>query len=271
LVGRKISIVAPKPQTTRHQIQGVLHEERGQVVFVDTPGMHRAAKKALNKAMNDAASNSLHDIDLALFVIEAGRWTDEDQAVLERLKTVTAPVGLVLNKVDKFSDKHALLPIMEKLAPLRDWAFVMPLSALKGANVNVLAKQLMDRMPEGPALYPEGQVVSHDLGFTISELVREKLMRSLAQELPYALTVETEALEKEGNLLKASAVIWVEREGQKKIVIGEDGSMLKRIGTTTRRELESMTGGKVFLKLWVRVKEGWTDDPKALTRFGYEG
>jgi len=271
LVGQKVSITAPKPQTTRHRIQGVLHGEGGQIVFVDTPGMHRASPKALNKFMNDAASNSLHAVDVALFVVEAGRWTDEDQAVLERLKTVTAPVGLVLNKVDKFSDKHALLPIMEKLAPLRDWAFVMPLSALKGANVNVLAKQLMDRMPEGPPLYPEGQVVSHDLGFTISELVREKLMRSLAQELPYALTVETEALEKEGNLLKASAVIWVEREGQKKIVIGEDGSMLKRIGTTTRRELESMTGGKVFLKLWVRVKEGWTDDPKALTRFGYEG
>jgi len=271
LVGQKVSITAPKPQTTRHRIQGVLHGEGGQIVFVDTPGMYRASPKALNKFMNDAASNSLHAVDVALFVVEAGRWTDEDQAVLERLKTVTAPVGLVLNKVDKFSDKHALLPIMEKLAPLRDWAFVMPLSALKGANVNVLAKQLMDRMPEGPPLYPEGQVVSHDLGFTISELVREKLMRSLAQELPYALTVETEALEKEGNLLKASAVIWVEREGQKKIVIGEDGSMLKRIGTTTRRELESMTGGKVFLKLWVRVKEGWTDDPKALTRFGYEG
>jgi len=271
LVGQKVSITAPKPQTTRHRIQGVLHGEGGQIVFVDTPGMHRASPKALNKFMNDAASNSLHAVDVALFVVEAGRWTDEDQAVLERLKTVTAPVGLVLNKVDKFSDKHALLPIMENLAPLRDWAFVMPLSALKGANVNVLAKQLMDRMPEGPPLYPEGQVVSHDLGFTISELVREKLMRSLAQELPYALTVETEALEKEGNLLKASAVIWVEREGQKKIVIGEDGSMLKRIGTTTRRELDSMTGGKVFLKLWVRVKEGWTDDPKALTRFGYEG
>ena len=271
LVGQKVSITAPKPQTTRHRIQGVLHGDGAQIVFVDTPGMHRASPKALNKFMNDAASNSLHDVDVALFVVEAGRWTDEDQAVLERLKTVTAPVGLVLNKVDKFSDKHALLPIMEKLAPLRDWAFVMPLSALKGANVNVLAKQLMERMPEGPPLYPEGQVVSHDLGFTISELVREKLMRSLAQELPYALTVETEALEKDGNLLKASAVIWVEREGQKKIVIGEDGSMLKRIGTTTRRELESMTGGKVFLKLWVRVKEGWTDDPKALTRFGYEG
>jgi len=271
LVGRKVSITAPKPQTTRHRIQGVLHGDNAQIVFVDTPGLHRNAAKALNKAMNDAAANSLHDIDLALFVVEGARWTDEDQAVLERLKTVKAPVALVINKVDTFSDKTALLPLLEKLGALHDWAFVMPLSALKGANVNVLAKQLMERMPEGPPLYPEGQVVGHDLGFTISELVREKLMRGLAQELPYALTVETEALEQEGALLKASAIIWVERDGQKKIVIGENGEMLKRIGTAARRELEVITGRKVFLKLWVRVKEGWTDDPKALTRFGYEG
>lgn len=269
LVGRKVSIVAPKPQTTRHRIQGVLHLPEGQIVFVDTPGLHRASPKALNKYMNQAASSSLHDVDVALFVVDAGRWTDEDDLVLARLAQVTAPVGLVINKVDKFSDKTALLPLLEKLGTLREWAFVMPLSALKGANVEVLAKQLMERMPEGPPLYPEGQIVGHDLSFTVAELVREKLMRALGQELPYSLTVETEAMEREGTLLKAAAVIWVEREGQKKIVIGEDGIMLKRIGTAARRELEVMTGGKVFLKLWVRVKEGWTDDPKALTRFGY--
>jgi GTPase len=270
LVGRKVSIVAPKPQTTRHRIQGVLHRAEGQIVFIDTPGLHRAAPRALNKYMNDAASSSLYDVDVALFVVEAGRWTDEDQAVLERLKTVTAPVGLVVNKVDKFSDKAKLLPVLEKLSALREWAFIMPLSALKGANVNQLANELMSRMPEGPPLYPEDQVVGHDLRFTIAELVREKLMRSLAQELPYALTVETEMMEQEGNLLKAATVIWVERDGQKKIVIGEDGSMLKRIGTAARRELEAMTGHKVFLKIWVRVKEGWTDDPRALSRFGYD-
>lgn len=270
LVGRKVSITAPKPQTTRHRIQGVLHGDEAQVVFVDTPGLHKGGKKALNKAMNDAALNSLRDIDLALFVVEAGRWTDEDDAVLEKLASVSAPVGLIVNKVDTFSDKTALLPLLETLGAKRDWAFVMPVSSLKGANVDVLARALLGRMPDGPPLYPEGQVVGHDLGFTISELVREKLMRGLGQELPYALTVETEALEQEGGLLKAAAVIWVEREGQKKIVIGEGGEMLKRIGTAARRELESMTGRKVFLKLWVRVKEGWTDDPRALSRFGYE-
>jgi len=270
LIGQKVSIVAPKPQTTRHRIQGVVHREEGQLVFIDTPGLHRATPRALNKYMNDAAAGSLHDIDFILFVIEGGRWTDEDQAVFDRLKNAAAPVGLVVNKVDKFSDKTKLLPLLEKLGALREWAFIMPLSALKGANVKELSNTLIAQMPEGPPLYPEDQIVGHDLSFTISELVREKLMRSLSQELPYALTVETEAMEQEGNLLKASTVIWVERDGQKKIVIGEDGSMLKRVGTAARRELEAMTGHKVFLKVWVRVKEGWTDDPKALARFGYD-
>ncbi len=271
LVGRKVSIVAPKPQTTRHRIQGVLHGDDVQIVFVDTPGLHRATPRALNKYMNQAASNSLHDVDVALFVVDADRWTDEDDGVLERLKHVTAPVALIINKVDKFSDKSALLPLLAKLGGLREWAFVMPLSATRGSNVEALAKELSARMPEGPPLYPEGQIVGHDLRFTVSEMVREKLFRALGQELPYALTVETEEMEREGALLKAAAVIWVERDGQKKIVIGEDGAMLKRIGTAARRELEAMLGGKVFLKLWVRVKEGWTDDPKALSRFGYSG
>ena len=270
LVGQKVSIVAPKPQTTRNRIQGVLHRDDGQIVFVDTPGLHRGGTKALNKFMNDAAAGSLHDVDCVLFVVDGGRWTDEDEAVFERLGHVSAPVGLIINKVDKFDDKTKLLPLLEKLGARRDWAFVMPTSALKGANVDVLAKQLLARMPEGPPLYPAGQVVGHDIGFTIAETVREKLMRALAQELPYALTVEVESLEQEGPLMKAAAVIWVERDGQKKIVIGEDGIMLKRVGTAARRELEALTGNKVFLKLWVRVKEGWTDDPKALRRFGYE-
>jgi GTP-binding protein Era len=270
LVGRKVSIVAPKPQTTRHRIQGVLHRPEGQVVFVDTPGLHRKAVKALNRYMNEAAAGALHDVDVALFVVEAGRWTDEDQAVLERLRRIPATVALVVNKVDKVEDKKSLLPELEKLAAMHEYGFVMPLSARSGDNLEALAKELLARLPEGPPLYPEGQVVAHDLGFTVSETVREKLMRALAQELPYALTVESEQLERTGPLLRASVVIWVERENQKKIVIGEDGVMLKRIGGAARRELEYLTGGKVFLKLWVKVRENWTDDPQALKRFGYE-
>ncbi|HZR35745.1 MAG TPA: GTPase Era [Nevskia sp.] len=269
LVGRKVSIVAPKPQTTRHRIQGVLHRPQGQVVFVDTPGLHRKAPRALNRYMNEAASGALHDVDLALFVVEAGRWTDEDQAVLDKLKQGRAPVGLIVNKVDRLSDKSGLLPELEKLSAMHAYAFIVPLSAKSGDNLDSLVRELFPRMPEGPPLYPEGQIVSHDLGFTVSELVREKLMRALAQELPYALTVETESLEHSGTVIRTSAVIWVERDNQKKIVIGEDGVMLKRVGSAARRELEYMTGAKVVLKLWVKVKENWTDDPQALKRFGY--
>jgi GTP-binding protein Era len=270
LVGTKVSIVAPKPQTTRHRVQGVLHRPEGQIVFIDTPGLHRKGGRALNRYMNEAASGALQDVDLAVFVVEARRWTDEDEAVLERLRTLSAPVGLVLNKVDLVEDKAELLPELERLSALHEWAFVVPLSASKRDNLEPLLKELFARMPEGPPLYPEGQIAGHDLSFTISETVREKLMRALAQEVPYALTVQTEALEREGALLRASAIIWVEREGQKKIVIGEDGVMLKRVGTAARRELEFLTGSRVYLKLWVKVKEDWTDDPQALRRFGYE-
>jgi len=269
LVGRKVSIVAPKPQTTRHRIQGVLHRPQGQVVFVDTPGLHRKAPRALNRYMNEAASGALHDVDLALFVVEAGRWTDEDQAVLEKLGKGKAPVGLIVNKVDRLADKSGLLPELEKLSAMHGYAFIVPLSAKSGDNLESLVRELFPRMPEGPPLYPEGQIVGHDLGFTVAELVREKLMRALAQEVPYALTVETESLEHSGTVLRTSAVIWVERENQKKIVIGEDGVMLKRVGSAARRELEYMTGAKVVLKLWVKVKDNWTDDPQALRRFGY--
>lgn len=269
LVGRKISIVAPKPQTTRHRIQGVLHRPQGQVVFVDTPGLHRKAPRALNRYMNDAVSGALSDVDLALFVVEAGRWTDEDEAVLEKLKQGRAPVGLVVNKVDKLDNKAGLLPELEKLSAMHSYAFIVPLSAKSGDNLDGLVRELFSRMPEGPPLYPEGQIAGHDLRFTVSELVREKLMRALAQELPYALTVETETLDHSGTIIRTSAVIWVERDNQKKIVIGEDGAMLKRIGSAARRELEYMTGAKVVLKLWVKVKENWTDDPQALKRFGY--
>jgi GTP-binding protein Era len=269
LVGRKVSIVAPKPQTTRHRIQGVLHRPQGQVVFVDTPGLHRKAPRALNRYMNEAASGALHDVDLALFVVEAGRWTDEDQAVLEKLQKLQAPVGLIVNKVDRVEDKTGLLPEIEKLAAMHGYAFIVPLSAKSGSNLESLVRELLPRMPEGPPLYPEGQIAGHDLSFTVAEMVREKLMRALAQEVPYALTVETESLEHSGTVLRASAVIWVERENQKKIVIGEEGVMLKRVGSAARRELEYMTGAKVVLKLWVKVKDGWTDDPQALKRFGY--
>jgi GTPase len=268
LLGRKISIVTHKPQTTRHRIQGVLHGDGVQVVFVDTPGLHLKAKRALNRAMNEAAASSLHDVDLILFVVECGYWTEEDDAVLERLKGSSTPVALIINKVDKFADKTKLLPEIEQLSARGEFTFVMPLSALKRDNVEVLAREITARMPEGPPLYPEDMVVGYDEPFLASELIREKLTRTLHQELPYALSVSIEKFEIEGRLRRIAAVVWVEREGQKKIVIGENGSALKRVGTAARKDLEAQLGGKVFLEIWCRVRENWSDDPKALKQFG---
>lgn len=268
LVGLKVSIVSHKPQTTRHRIQGVLHHADGQVVFVDTPGLHRIQKKALNRAMNETAASAMHDVDLILFVIEAGRWTDEDEAVLQRLEKFTTPVGLVINKVDKIVDKERLFPELQKLTAKREFAFVIPLSVLKKSNLDALTKELLSRMPEGDALYPEDMVVGHDMSFAISEIIREKLIRNLHQELPYALTVQVQKFEKDGELDRIEAVIMVERDSQKKIVVGEKGNTLKMVGTNARRDIERMTGRKAFLKLWCTVRENWSDDMQALKRFG---
>lgn len=275
LVGRKLSIVSHKPQTTRNAIQAVLHRAEGQIVFVDTPGLHLKANRALNRAMNDAAAGSLHDVDLVVFVVESLHWTEEDDAVLERLKGVSGPVALVINKVDRVADKTRLLGELEEMAARRDFAFMMPLSATKGDNVDTLANEIMARMPEGPPLYPPDMVAGFDNAFLAAEIVREKLTRTLHQELPYALTVSIESYVHEPprrasdtGLHRIDAVVWVEREGQKKIVIGENGSSLKRVGTAARRELEKLIDAKVFLQIWCRVRENWSDDPKALKQFG---
>ena len=271
IVGRKVSITSHKPQTTRHRIQGVLHGEGAQVVFVDTPGLHRKAERALNRAMNEAALGAMHDVDLILFVIEAGRLTEEDQAVLEKLALVPAPVALLINKVDTVTDKELLLPELAKRTALREFAFVMPLSATKKDNLESLKAELLRRMPEGDPLYPEDMVMGHGPSFAAAEVIREKLIRNLHQELPYATTVEIESYTEENRLLKISAVIWVEREGQKAIVIGKDGETLKSIGANARRDLERQLGRKIFMKLWCKVRENWSDDPKALAQFGYTG
>ncbi|MFP5306601.1 MAG: GTPase Era [Gammaproteobacteria bacterium] len=271
LVGRKVSIVSHKPQTTRHRIQGVLHRGEDQIVFVDTPGLHRVQKRALNRVMNEAAAGALHDVDLVLFVVEAGRWTDEDQAVLERLSRSDVPVALLVNKIDRLKERQGLLPELQRLSAMREYAFVVPVSATKRDNLDRLADEILRHVPEGPPLYPAGQIVAHDDAFTVAEVVREKLTRNLHQELPYALTVEVELYEREDGLDRISAVIWVEREGQRRIVIGEGGETLKKVGTAARRELEHTFGRKVFLKLWCKVRENWSDDPKALRRFGLTG
>lgn len=268
LVGVKVSIVSHKPQTTRHRIQGVVHDARGQVVFVDTPGLHRGGKRKLNAVMNDAAIGALADVDVILFVVEAERWTDEDEAVLTRLKTLTTPVGLVINKVDRIADKTRLLPTLQTLSERHAFDFVVPLSALKRANLEALLGELFSRMPEGPALYPEDMRVGHDGAFGLAELIREKLVRNLHKELPYATTVGIERWEVEGRLDRVSAVIWVERDGQKGIVVGEKGEQLRKIGEAARREWERSSGRKLYLQLWCKVRENWSDDMVSLAQFG---
>lgn len=271
LVGRKVSIVTRKPQTTRHRIQGVIHRGGGQIVLVDTPGLHLKQGRALNKYLNDTAAGSLPGVDLVLFVVEAGKWNEEDDAVLKRLGRAQAPVGLVINKVDKFGDKTRLLPEIQKHAARRDYAFILPVSALKRDNLDKLGHELLTRMPEGQPLYPDDQVEGQDLPFVLSEIVREKLMERLRQELPYVLTVQIDTLEQEEGLTRVEATIWVERENQKAIVIGDKGQALKAVGTAARKDMEARLGGKVFLKLWARSAKNWTDDPQALKRFGYLG
>ena len=271
LVGRRVSIVTRKPQTTRHRIQGVIHRGGGQVVVVDTPGLHLKQAGALNQYMNDTAAASLPGVDLVLFVVEAGKWNEEDEAVFKRLARTQAPVGLVINKVDKFGDKTRLLPEIQQHAARREYAFILPVSALKRDNLDKLGHELLSRMPEGPALYPDDQFEGQDLPFVLSEIVREKLMERLQQELPYVLTVQVEKLEQEEGLTRVEAVIWVERENQKAIVIGAKGAALKAVGTAARKDMEKRLGGKVFLKLWARSAKNWTDDPGALKRFGYQG
>ncbi|MFA5530499.1 MAG: GTPase Era [Thiohalomonadaceae bacterium] len=269
LIGQKISITSAKPQTTRHRVLGIDTGEDYQAVYVDTPGLHLGAKKAMNRYMNRAAAGSLEGVDLVLFVIEAGRWTAEDEMVLSRLAEVTVPVILVVNKVDKFADKTALLPLLAELAQKRGFAEVVPVSALKNNNLPSLRKQVPRYLPKGEPIFAEDQLTDRSQRFLAAEIVREKLMRNLGEELPYALTVEIEQFKEEGGVYDIAAVIWVEREGQKKIVIGKGGTGLKLVGQQAREDMEKLFQYRVFLRLWVKVKEGWSDDERALRSLGY--
>lgn len=268
LIGQKVSIVSRRPQTTRHAIQGVMHGDGVQVVFVDTPGIHGDTPRAINRAMNRTAVSGIADADLVLFLAQAGRAREEDEIAFSRLQRAGVQAGLVLSQMDRLENPASVAENIERWRGRADWRFVVPVSATRGTNIEALRAELRAAMPEGPPLYPAGQVRGYDLGFAVSEIVREKLIGRLRDEVPHALTVEVEQLEDDDGLLRISAVIWVEREGQKRIVIGERGSVLKRVGSLARTELERLADQKVFLKLWVRVKAGWTDDEGSLRRWG---
>jgi GTP-binding protein Era len=242
------------------------------MIFVDTPGLHRDEPKAINKAMNRSATSAMADVDLVLFLIDRGKWTEEDAWVLEKLRTVKAPVALIVNKMDLMDDPKALLPEMESLHALHDFAGLFPISALRQKNLDVLETFVRRNLPEGHHLFPEGQITNRTERFLAAELIREKIIRQLGDELPHTTAVEIEGFQPdERGTQHISAIIFVERDGQKRIVIGTGGSRLRSIGTEARRDMEKAFDSKVMLKLWVKVKSGWSDDVRALQSLGLEG
>jgi GTP-binding protein Era len=249
---------------------GIKTEESSQLVYVDTPGLHTDGKRAMNRYLNRAAASSIDDVDVILFMVDGLNWTDDDEQVLERLKSnATAPVILVLNMVDKLSDKAMLLPHVEKITQEYTFAKVLPISARKGINVDELETEIKQLVPEGELIFPEDQFTDRSSRFLAAELVREKLFRQLGQELPYSLKVEIEQYKQEDELIRISAVIYVERSGQKSIVIGKKGELLKAVGREARIEMEGMFDSKVFLELWVKVRDGWSDNDRMLKNLGY--
>lgn len=269
LIGQKISITSSKPQTTRHRIIGIKTEADYQAVFVDTPGLHLNAKKAVNRYMNRTAKSTLADVDLIIFVVEATRWTEDDDNVLRQLRAAEVPVVLAVNKIDHIKDKAELLPLLQGLAKKMDFAAMVPVSALRRGNLEELERVVAQHLPENEPFYAEDQITDRSSRFLAAEIVREKLMRTLGQELPYELTVEIEQFQEEDGMLNIAAVIWIERDSQKPIVIGKGGSVLKKVGQAARTDMEKLFDSKVFLQLWVKVKEGWSDDERALSSLGY--
>lgn len=269
LVGEKVSIVTHKAQTTRHRIVGLLTRGNTQIGLVDTPGLHRGGGHALNRVMNETATGSVAGVDLALLVVEAGRWRDEDAQALSVAASGGVPVGLIVNKVDRVTPREALLPFIESVGREHDFAFVVPLSARREDNLEPLVDEIARFMPAGEFLFDDDQLSDRDLRFMVAETVREKLTLLLHQELPYSLAVNVDAWEEVDGLLRIGAVIWVARDSQKAIVIGSGGATLKEVGRRARLELARRLDRRLHLSLWVKVREHWPDDEAAVRGFGH--
>lgn len=278
LVGAKISIVSNRPQTTRHRLLGIASFGHGQLLLLDTPGIHggheRASSSAMHRWMNRAARGALEGVDAAVLVVEANRWDEDDALALQALRDADVPVVLAVNQIDRIKDKSALLPFLAQVSQGRDFAAVHPISALKRQGLESLVDSLLALLPEQPPLHGQDEITDKSQRFLAGELLREQLMRQLGAELPYATTVEIEQFLEDtstraGMLLRIGAVIWVEREGQKAIVIGKGGARLRAIATSAREQMERLFDTKVFLETWVRVRNGWSDDEAALRMLGY--
>lgn len=270
IMGSKVSIVTHKPQTTRHRILAVYTMMDTQIIFVDTPGLHRRAGKAMNRMMNRTAVNALVDADLVLFVSDATHWTDEDNDVLQRLRKNRAPVIALLNKVDRVNPKEQLLETIAVMAERYDFAEILPISALKHDNLDALLECIPAFLPESPPLFPEDMLTDRSAEFHASEVIREKLTILLHQELPYGLTVQIERYDQDAQRITINAIIWVERDSQKGMVVGKGGNILKKVGRSARIELSERLSQRVHLELWVKVKDNWSDNEKDLHRLGYE-
>ncbi len=270
ILRQKISITSRKPQTTRHQVLGIHTKDNYQIVFVDTPGLHPSGERAINRYMNRAASSALLDVDAIVMVIDRMNWSAGDDYVLERVLQAERPVLLAVNKVDLLQDKGALLPWLAELSARGSFTDIVPVSALTRHNVDHLEDAVVAMLPEGDFLFPEDQVTDRSQRFLVAELIREKIMRQLGDELPYATAVEVESFKDDGRIVHIHALILVEREGQKRILIGDKGGRLKSIGQQARVDIEEMLESKVMLKLWVKVKGGWSDDDRALKSLGYD-
>jgi GTP-binding protein Era len=269
MLGQKISITSRKPQTTRHRVLGIKTTDTTQMLFVDTPGIHDDQRQAMSRFMNRAAVSAITDVDVVVFVVEATGWQEADQKVLEKVRYSTRPVVLVINKIDRLKGKDALLPLIAELQAKTGIETIVPVSATKGSGLDRLEEVLAGYLPEAPFFFDKDQVTDRSMRFIAAELIREKLMRRLGKEVPYATTVEIEKYAREGDMWHIAAVIWVERKGQKSIVVGKGGEMIKAIGQQAREELEKMLESKVYLQLWVKVRAGWSDDERALRSLGY--
>lgn len=270
LVGQKISITSRRPQTTRHRILGIKSTPVGQAIYVDTPGLHSSQKRAMNRYLNRTAKSTLVGVDVVIWVTDLAAWHDYDETILLMLKEVCVPVIFAINKVDRMRDKNAIMPFLKEVGDRYPFNSIMPVSALRAVNLDALEKSIMDLLPEGGPFYPEDQITDKPERFLAAEIVREKLTRRLAKELPYALSVEIETFNDDASLVRINAVIWVERATQKSIVIGKKGSVLKAVGQQARIDLENLMEKKVYLELWVKVKKGWSDSERALQSLGYE-
>lgn len=268
LLGQKISITSKKPQTTRHQITGIKTENDVQMIFIDTPGIHTKKIKALNRYLNKAALSALHDVNVILWVVES-KWLEDEDYIAKQLEGIETPVVLVINKADLFKNRNELLPVIQKLQTKFPFKAMVPISAQKNENLNALCAVIAQYLPEQELIYAEDELTDKPLKFLAAEIIREKLMRFLGEELPYATTVQIDSFKEGEKLDEIAATIFVERESQKPVVIGEDGERLKKIGKEARLDLQKLVGKKVMLHLWVKVKDNWADDNAALKNLGY--